>query len=826
MENFEQFMGFFYGEHFQYYILASVFAILTVGFMGAPLIIWTAILAAVFVGIGVPMWAFLTFAAIAIVFNIKPLRAMLVSSGVMKTLQALKFLPHISETERTALEAGVVWVESDLFSGKPNFKKVMQEPYPTLTEEEQKFINGPVDKLCEMIDDWEVWKNRQLSKEAWDYLRKEKFLGMIIPKEYGGLGFTAMAHSEVIMKLSTRSIPAAITVMVPNSLGPAELLIHYGTEEQKNHYLPRLARGEDVPCFALTEPTAGSDAGAIQAEGILFKGQDGKLYMRLTWNKRWITLAAISTVLGLAFRLKDPENLLGKGEDIGITCALIPSNTPGVVLGRRHDPLGVPFYNCPTQGKNVVVSVDAIVGGINGAGKGWGMLMECLAAGRGVSLPAQSVGGAKLTTRVASAHAAIRKQFGVPIAKFEGVEEPLARIAGFTYLLEAFRRFTLGALDKGIKPPVITAIAKYNATELGRKIINDGMDILGGAGITRGKRNLLAGQYISTPIGITVEGANIMTRTLIIFGQGALRAHPYAFKEVNAIEKNDVKAFDDAFWGHIGHVIRNTFRSILLSMTRGWLAVSPFGGSTAKYFRRLSWASASFAIMSDIAMGSLGGALKQKEKITGRFADILSWMYIGTSTLRRFQADGSRKEDLPYVHFAMSYSLFQIQKGFDGIFENLSVPGLTWLFRGPIRWWSGLNTLAGECQDSHTHKLATLITSDTEQRDRITEGIFIPKDLEQQLRRLDHTFTVVKRAEGAERKVRDAVKKQILPKKKIADLITMALEKGIINKEEQNDLINAEALRYQAIQVDDFSDEEFLGSKSTMTTVTSTAKNG
>jgi len=813
MDLLNQYMGFFNGDNYSVYLSGSILLILALGFIGAPLIIWTIAIASISIGLGIPLEAFAIFAVAAAIFNIYPLRSLLISTPLMKLMKALQFIPSISETERTALDAGVVWIEKDLFSGKPDFKKIMKENYPQLTKEEQDFLNGPVEQLCEMLDDWEVWQNRQLPKNAWDFLRKEKFLGMIIPKEYGGLEFSAMAHSEVIMKITSRCIPAAITVMVPNSLGPAELLIHYGTEEQKKHYLPRLARGEDIPCFGLTEPTAGSDAGAIQAEGILFKGNDGKLHVRLNWNKRWITLAAISTVIGLAFRLKDPENLLGHGEDVGITCALIPANTPGVVIGRRHDPLSVPFYNCPTQGKNVVVSVDAIVGGLNGAGKGWKMLMECLAAGRGISLPAQSIGGAKLVTRTVSSHATIRKQFGVAIGKFEGIEEPLARIAGYTYLMEAFRRFTLGALDKGIKPPVITAIAKYNATELGRKVITDGMDIMGGSGISRGKRNLLAAQYISSPIGITVEGANILTRTLIIFGQGALRAHPFAYAEVQAVEKNDARAFDRAFWGHIGHIVRNSFRSVILSITRGALAPSPARGSTSRYYRKLAWVSASFAIMSDIAMGALGGTLKQKEKITGRFADILSWMFIGTSVLRRFQAEGSRKEDLPYVHFSMNVVFFEIQKAFDGIFANLRVPGLTWFFRGPIRWWSGLNTLAGAFLDTHTHKIANLVMTDSDQRDRLTDGIFMPKNLEEQLRRLDHTFKVVKRAETIERKIRQAVKDGKLPKKKSNEIINLAVEKGIINRDEQNDLINAEALRYQAIQVDDFSEEEYLGEK-------------
>ncbi len=808
--DFNQIYGAFNGDSFGLFVALTALVVIVLGFNGAPLFLWTIAIGAGLVGFGAPEWLLIAAAVIAVVFNVKPLRTILVSSIVLKTMKALEIVPQISETERTALEAGVVWAEGELFSGKPNWKRLMNEPYPQLTQEEKAFMDNQLRQLCEMCDDWEIWKTRDLPPEVWSYIKKERFLGMIIPKEYGGLGFTALAHSEVIQTLSSRSIPVGISVMVPNSLGPAELLIHYGTEAQKKYYLPRLAIGEEMPCFALTEPTAGSDAGSITSSGILFKGDDGKLYIRLNWNKRWITLSAISTTLGLAFRLRDPENLLGKGEDIGITCALVPSKTPGVAIGRRHDPLGVPFYNCPTQGKDVIVSIDQIIGGIEGAGHGWGMLMECLAAGRGVSLPAQSTGCAKIIARMVSAHASIRKQFGVPIGKFEGVEEPLARIFGNTYLLEAMRRYTLGALDQGIKPPVVTAIAKYNATEIGRKVINDAMDISGGAGISLGPRNMLGHCYIATPIGITVEGANILTRTLIIFGQGALRAHPYAFKEVNAIEKNDVKGFDTAFWGHIGHIVRNLFRAVVLSSTRGYVMISPYRGSTARYYRRLSWASATFAIMADIAMGSLGGSLKMREKITGRFADILSWLYISTAVLRRFQAEGSRKEDLPFVHFCLNHGLYEMQKAFDGIFKNLGVPGLGWFFAGPLRWWSNLNALAGESSDKHTHKIASIMLMDTEQRLRITEGGFVPSNPAEAMGRLEAAFKIVKRAEGAERKVRAAIKDKKIPKSKGAAAFKSAFEAGVITRDEFEDLQRAEDVRYDAIQVDDFSQEEFL----------------
>ncbi|PIU00840.1 MAG: acyl-CoA dehydrogenase [Bdellovibrionales bacterium CG10_big_fil_rev_8_21_14_0_10_45_34] len=809
----------FYG-HFGQTPAACVIWITTLallGFWRVPLIVWSIVVLGGLYLLGVDPVAIFVVFAVALLFNIPAIRQVLVSSIVMKIMRALKIVPNISQTERTALDAGVVWAEGELFSGKPNFTWLMNEPYPQLTPEEKAFMDGPVERLCAAIDDWDVWQKRELSKEAWDIIKKEKFLGMIIPKEYGGLGFSALAHSEVISKMASRSIPATITIMVPNSLGPAELLVHYGTEEQKKKYLSKLATGEEIPCFALTEPTAGSDAGAIQASGIIFKGPDGKLMMRLNWNKRWITLAAISTTLGLAFRLKDPDNILGKGEDLGITCALIPSNTPGVVLGKRHDPLGVPFYNCPTQGHDVVVPVDCIVGGLEGgAGKGWLMLMESLAAGRGISLPAQSIGGTKAAMRAVSAHAKVRKQFGLSIGKFEGIEEPLARIAGYTYLMEGFRRYVLGGLDQGLKPPVVTAIAKYHMTELGRKGVNDALDILGGAGISLGPRNLLAPYYMAMPIGITVEGANILTRTLIIFGQGALRAHPYAYKEVDAIERGDLKAFDRAFWGHIGHVINNTCRALILSVSRGYLASRNGESKIGRDFQKLAWISASFAILADIAMGTLGGKLKTKEKITGRFADILSWMFITTAVLRRWIADGRRESDIPFVKFATNTCYYECQRAFDGIYSNLSVPGLSWIFKGVIRSWSGLNSLGGEMPDTLTHEISDMVLNDFDIRDRLSEGIYMPTDPNQALARLERAFTAVCKAETAEKKIRKAIRTKQLPKKKVRDLIDEAVSKNVISAEEKEILSKSEELRLDAIQVDDFTQEEYVsrGAKS------------
>lgn len=820
MENLGPYYGLF-AEYPALAVLGTILALLITGYVGSPLIVWAFVGAAILLGWGSPTGALIGLAVVYLIFQIAPIRRLVLSSWIMKALAPI--MPKISQTEREALDAGVVWVEADLFSGKPDLKKLMNEPYPRLTAAEQAFMDGPVETLCSMIDVWKVWKTRELEDKIWDYMKKEKFLGMIIPKEYGGLQFSALANSEVVMKLASRSITTCISVMVPNSLGPAELLVHYGTDEQKKRYLPDLAIGKEMPAFALTEPGAGSDAGAITSTGELFRGEDGKIYMKLNWNKRWITLAAISSVLGLAFKLRDPKNLLGRGEDLGITVALIPTKTPGVVIGRRHDPMSVPFYNCPTQGHDVIVDAEqTIVGGVKNAGMGWKMLMECLAAGRGISLPAQATGGAKLTARTASAHAVVRKQFGVSIGKFEGVEDPLARIGGLAYGIEAMRRYTVGALDKGIKPPVITAMAKYYGTEIGRQLINDGMDILGGAAISMGPRNLLAEMYIATPIGITVEGANIMTRTLIVFGQGALRAHPFAYKEVKAIGENDLAGFDAAFWGHVGHIVRNSCRSILLSLTRGHIACAPVHPELKTYARRLQWTSASFAIMSDIAMGTLGGSLKTRGKITGRFADILAWMYISTAVMRRFDADGQKPEDLPFAKYVLKHALTQIQHSFDGIFDNmlgveqkgfmnkLIFGSLHFFFKQIIGSWSRINSIGSQASDHLQHVICNSLLANSDSRKRIIDGIYLPKDGKESAALYETAMQLVLDSAKVEAKAFKARRAGQLTKGLKGDaLMAEAAAKGVITADEHALYKKAAEARWDVIQVDDFSEQEF-----------------
>jgi acyl-CoA dehydrogenase len=773
------------------------------GYIGVPLWLWTLSMVALLGVYHAPLWGWMILGILGLVLNLPPLRQKLITAYLVKAIAFFKLLPNISDTEREAIEAGNVWVEGEFFSGKPNFKRLLNEPYPQLSPEIRLFLDHQVETVCQMATDWEIHSQKDLPPEVWDYLRQEGFFGMMIPTEYGGLGFSNLAYSAVMAKLASRSFTHTATVGVTNSLGPAKLLLHYGTPDQKSYYLPRLARGEEIPCFALTEPTAGSDAGSITANGVVFKGDDNKLYLRLNWSKRYITLATIATLMGLAFRLRDPDNLLGKGVDVGITCALIATNTPGVIIDRRHDPMGVPFYNSPTQGKDVVVAIEQIIGGREQAGQGWKMLMQSLAAGRGISFPATCTGIAKLVTRVTGAYARVRQQFGLNIGRFAGVEEPLARIGGFTYLMEAARIYTVGAVDQGEQPAVVSAIAKYNFTELSRQIINDGMDIMGGAGICRGPRNLLANIYSATPIPITVEGANILTRTMIIFGQGVIRSHPYVYQEIAALYQADVQAFDRVIWHHFGSLVRNFCRTVLLSLSRGYLAPSPVSGVTAKYYRRLAWASATFALFTDLSLIVYGGTLKRQEKLTGRFADILSWLYLATATLRRFEAEGHNSE-LPLVHWSLQYAFAQIQQGFIGVFENMPVPLL-----GIVAAWWRLNPLGKMPSDQLGSQVARIIQTPGMPRDNLTADIYLPDNPQEALGRLEQAMMLSVVAETMLQKIKTAIKEGKLPPEKPVTLVRQALEAEIISLDEVELLTQAEAARNDAIQVDSFALKEY-----------------
>src|SRR5947207_1422935 len=684
-------IGFFAAAVAAFFVLAY-FQVPILGWTvaGGLLLAWLSVLAEFGPTTNIVLAA--AFVIVAALCNIRPLRRLVFSDPILGVYR--RILPDMSQTEKEAIDAGTVWWDADLFSGKPDWNKLLAIPAPKLSAEEQAFLDGPCEEVCAMTNDWEITHERyDLPPKVWQYIKDKGFLGMIIPKKYGGLGFSALAHSAVVMKLSTRSNALSISVMVPNSLGPAELLLHYGTDEQKNHYLPRLAKGLEIPCFALTSPEAGSDAASIPDYGIVCKGTwQGKevLGMRVTWDKRYITLGPVATLLGLAFRLYDPEHLIGDKEDYGITCALVPSNTPGVNIGRRHLPLNAVFQNGPNNGKDVFMPLDWIIGGQEYAGKGWMMLMGCLAAGRAISLPTSSVGRVKALTRFTGAYARVRSQFKTPIGKLEGVEEALGRIAAHCYMMDATRIMTAGAVDLGEKPAVLSAIAKYHMTERARLCVNDAMDIHGGKGICLGPNNWVGRGYQMTPIAITVEGANILTRTLIIFGQGAIRCHPYVLREMRAAKEMQgaeaSREFDAAFTSHIGHVLSNGVRAWMHGITSSRLGHTPRDGAAelAHYYRNVSRLSTAFAFLADISMLAMGGALKRKEKISGRLGDVLSMMYLVSATLKRYEDDGRIREDLPLVRWAVRDALHRAQQAIEGILSNFPVKSLATFLRWTI----------------------------------------------------------------------------------------------------------------------------------------------
>ncbi|MFC1748638.1 acyl-CoA dehydrogenase [Pseudomonadota bacterium] len=752
-------------------------------------------------------WIFLL--AIIVPLNITSLRRSLFTDRILPVLRGA--LPPMSQTEKDALDAGTVWWDGDLFSGNPDWQKMLDIKAPKLTEDELAFLDGPAEELCKMLDDWHITEERRdLPPNVWQFIKDNGFFGMIIPKEYGGLQFSALAHSQVVMKISSRSVSSAVTIMVPNSLGPAELLMHYGTQEQKEYYLPRLAKGKEVPCFALTGPNAGSDAASIPDVGIVCKGEfEGKevLGMRVTWEKRYITLGPVATVLGLAFKVYDPDHLMGTQEAIGITCALIPTNTPGVNIGNRHAPLSQAFMNGPNSGKDVFIPMEWVIGGQDKVGHGWRMLMECLAAGRSISLPSLSVGAGKLASRATGAYSRIRTQFNMPIGKFEGVEEPLALIAANTYMMDAARTMTAGAVDLGEKPSVISAIAKYNLTERMRKVVSAAMDIQGGSAICMGPRNFIGRVYQSVPISITVEGANILTRSMIIFGQGAVRCHPYILKEMKAAQDPDkeggARDFDEALIGHIGFTIGNAARTFWLGLTNACWAPAPSDAKDERYYyKQASRMSAAFALVADVSMLTMGGDLKRKEKLSGRLADMLSQLYLISATLKHFHDQGRPSEDLPLLQWACDDALYQMQESLRGLLRNLPMRPLAAVLKYLIMPWGKSYHLP---EDRLGHKVASLLLSPSDARDRLTKGVFVPTDEREQLGRIEAALKKVISAEAIERKLRSAIKSGVLPKLQGDDLIEQGVSNGVINSDEAKAVREAIAARRDVIMVDDFA---------------------
>ncbi|MDO5679718.1 MAG: acyl-CoA dehydrogenase [Pelistega sp.] len=735
-----------------------------------------------------------------------------ITRGIFKSFKAV--MPAMSATEKDAIEAGTVWWDAELFSGRPDWQRFKAIPKPKLTAEEQAFVDTHVPAACALVDDWQVTtQDLDLTDETWDYIKKNKFLGMIIPKEYGGLGFSAFAHSEVIARLSTRCSALAVSVMVPNSLGPGELLVHYGTQEQKDYYLPRLADGREIPAFALTSPWAGSDAAAIPDSGIVCRGEwqgEEVIGIKVTWDKRYITLAPICTILGLAFRLYDPDGLLGNMKDMGITCALIPHDHPGVEIGRRHFPLNSAFMNGPTKGNDVFIPLDFIIGGPEQAGKGWRMLMECLAAGRSISLPSSHVGVDQLCIRSVGAYARVRKQFNLSIGRFEGIEEVFSDMAATAYANNAVRHMTSGAVDLGEKPAILSAIAKYHVTEQTRKLANDAMDIIGGKGICLGPSNFLGRGYQQMPVGITVEGANILTRSLIIFGQGAIRCHPYVLKEMQATQEPDAEKalhdFDAALWGHIGHVFKNTGRSLLSSLIGSrWIAVkADVDPSTKPYYQQMTRLSSNFALMADVCMAVYGGSLKKREKISARLGDILSHLYIASASLKYYEDQGRQADERDLLEKVVKDHLHQAEEALFGIYANLPNRFMAGALRLSSNLWGRVFAQASDRLD---RKICEPLMQPSTLRDRLTQVCYLPSDENEPVAALEKALVLSIKAEKIEAKIREDEKNGFFKNHAMAnvrDIAHLAYQLNRISQEEYALLQESNRLRDIVIHVDNF----------------------
>ena len=775
--------------------------------LGAGLAIIT-VFSGIATGWAVALW--LLFGAVAVLFNVDGIRKGLISGPAFKFFKGV--LPEMSDTERTALEAGTTWFEADLFSGRPNWHKWLAIPKPQLSAEEQAFLDGPVEELCGMLNEWEITHEKaDLNQASWDFIKKNKFFGMIIPKAYGGLEFSGYAHSTILAKVaSAGGVTANSIVAVPNSLGPAELLLHYGTKAQKDHYLPRLAVGDEVPCFGLTSPLAGSDAGAIPDRGVVCKGKFGGktvLGMKLTFDKRYITLAPVATVIGLAFKMYDPDGLLGDKEDLGITCALIPRDTKGVEIGRRHFPVNAPFMNGPIRGTDVFVPLDYIIGGADMAGQGWRMLMECLSVGRSISLPSGATGGSLMAAYATGAYAKVRKQFNVSIGDFEGIQEAMGRIGARAYMSDAVRKQTSFAVDLGEKPSVPSAIAKMHVTDLAQKISVDAMDVHGGKAVCLGPRNLIGRGYQGAPVGTTVEGANILTRSMMIFGQGAIRCHPYVLQEMDAVADDNADRgldnFDAAFMGHVGHVASAKARSFVLGLTGARLASAPVDGPTAKHYRTLARYSANLAYLSDLAMASLGGSLKFRESISARLGDVLSGLYFGACVLKTHEQDGRPVEDLPIIDWAMADIAATIEDRLDGVIRELPIPG--WMMRPVI---FPLGRRARKPADALNAKVSQIMMRPGPQRDRLAGPIYQPRQLEHPMGVLNMALEKTIEHEALELKMLKAYKKGQLTHPHPRGRIGEALDAEIITQEEHAALIELFDLVFEVAAVDDFASED------------------
>ena len=736
------------------------------------------------------------------------LRPYLLSLPLMTILRKSGLTP-LSTREQQILQSGQTWIEKEFFSGKPNFNTLFSQPFPGTTKEENVFLKREIPKLCETTSEWDIMKNKDFSQKTLEFIKTRKFLGMIIPKKYGGLGFSPRGHALALQQIASVNIPVAVFTMVPNSLGPSRLIHRFGTQKQKDMWLPLLAEGKEIPCFGLTETSAGSDAGALTSKGVLFKADDGKLKIKINWDKRYVSLGAIATLLGVVFQLKDPDNLLDQTSEEKTVCVLIPVHSSGVKRGLYHDPMGLPFYNAPIRGHNVIVPVEAaLIGGVESVGRGWEMLMECLNLGRGISLPSVCVGISQRTVRVVSCYSKIREQFGSPIGKFEGVEEKLARMAGLTGLITATQNFTLSALNQGISAPLPAAITKYNVTERARDIVRDGMDLMGGAGLIRGPKNLMATAYTSLPLAITVEGANILTRSFIIFGQGFLRNHPLVLREISAMEKKDLSTFDRAISKHLYLTICDIIRGGILTLGRGWLYMAPkYMGRGHRALQKLAWSAALFSGLANLAFFGFGVKLKRKEALSGRFADILSHQYMATALLWNWKANGQKKNTWPVVQWGLDYCFQQIQNTMEELLLNLKSP----LFLNRLLYFLlRINPLGKAPSDKLSKKTAKSLLTDRSFRQELTDSSLTPTDPKHPLSVLEQAVQLTDKAMPAREKIKQAIRKKHLPRKPIPLLINQALEKQIITREEFKTLKDAEQAREKALQVDAFTREEYL----------------
>ena len=768
--------------------------ILTFGFLSFPLysyFIFVGIYSSVFFDTGIIFWSLFSF--LGAIFLIPSIRIKLITSKLVNFINKNGLLPKISATEEAALQAGTNWVEADFFKAEVNFKAINFQKTTKLTKEEQAFLDNEVNELCEMTTDWEIFQNRDLSPKVWQFIKDKKFFGMIIPKEYEGLGFSATAHSKVIEKLVSRSQVLAITIMVPNSLGPAELILKHGTQNQKEKYLSDLATGKLVPCFGLTEPNAGSDATSITSNGVVFKDENNELKIRLNFEKRYITLGNIATLIGLAFVLKDPEHLLGEVEDLGITFAVIDANTSGLDNSKRHDPLGIPFVNSPLYGKDVVIGIENIIGENAGIGKGWQMLVESLSIGRGISLPSVSLGGSKLALNVVASYSQLREQFGLSINHFEGVEEKIAKIAAFTYMLNASRNYTLDAIDDGVKPGVINSIMKYHATEKFRTVINDAMDVLGGSAIIRGENNLLAHAYFALPISITVEGANILTRNLMQFGQGLIKSHPYIYKQIQALNNNNVEAFDKVFFSHIGLVYSSFCKSLAYYLTRGNISCQK--AEFQRYKQKLLWISAEFTLLTNVALAILGPSLKKRENISARFGDILSNCYLITATLREFE-NNPIEEDRDLVDYICNYCFNEIQIAREEIISNIG-------YLGYLLPLVKINPFSIKAKDKLNEKIVKNLNNQNYLQ-KLTSSLFISENKNDRLTKLQLAIKLNKECENSFKILKDAIKNETIKKDKPEKMINELLEKNLLSKEEIEKMLEAHSLKQEVISVDSF----------------------